>query len=133
MKINSFSEEDRVTRFGNLLRKYKLDELPQFFNILRGEMTFIGPRPLLPEYNHLYSHNQNTRFKVKPGLTGLCQIKVLKNKKLSWVSKLNFDRIYVTKLNFFLDLYVLFETFHLITKKLISNSSEYDNFEKFKK
>ena len=72
------TEEDelkRVTKLGNILRFLKLDELPQLFNILKGDMTLIGPRPLLPEYDDIYSNKQNIRFLVKPGITGLCQIK----------------------------------------------------------
>ncbi len=78
------TEEDelkRVTKLGNILRFLKLDELPQLFNILKGDMTLIGPRPLLPEYDDIYSNKQNIRFLVKPGITGLCQIKSLTKKK----------------------------------------------------
>ena len=132
MNKNSLSDHQRITRLGKYLRIFKLDELPQLFNILRGEMSLIGPRPLLPEYNDLYSNKQNIRFLVKPGLTGLSQIKVLENKKLNWSAKLNFDQIYVNKLNFFFDLYILFITLKLIYKNKLSKNDEYDNFDKFK-
>lgn len=132
MKKNSLSDQQRITKLGKYLRIFKLDELPQLFNILRGEMSLIGPRPLLPEYNDLYSSKQNIRFLVKPGLTGLSQIKVLKNKKLNWSAKLNFDQIYINKLNFYFDLYILFITLKLIFKSKLSKNDEYDNFDKFK-
>ena len=129
------TEEDelkRVTKLGNILRFLKLDELPQLFNILKGDMTLIGPRPLLPEYDDIYSNKQNIRFLVKPGITGLCQIKSLTKKKMSWSSRFNFDLIYVRKVNFHFDIYILLKTLSLLFKNKISKGSNYDNFEKFK-
>ena len=129
------TEEDelkRVTKLGNILRFLKLDELPQLFNILKGDMTLIGPRPLLPEYDDIYSNKQNIRFLVKPGITGLCQIKSLTKKKMSWSSRFNFDLIYVRKVNFHFDIYILLRTLSLLFKNKISKGSNYDNFEKFK-
>ena len=131
----SDTEEDelkRVTKLGNILRFLKLDELPQLFNILKGDMTLIGPRPLLPEYDDIYSNKQNIRFLVKPGITGLCQIKSLTKKKMSWSSRFNFDLIYVRKVNFHFDIYILLKTLSLLFKNKISKGSNYDNFEKFK-
>ena len=129
------TEEDelkRVTKLGNILRFLKLDELPQLFNILKGDMTLIGPRPLLPEYDDIYSNKQNIRFLVKPGLTGLCQIKSLTKKKMSWSSRFNFDLIYIRKVNFHFDIYILLKTLSLLFKNKISKGSNYDNFDKFK-
>ena len=131
----SDTEEDelkRVTKLGNILRFLKLDELPQLFNILKGDMTLIGPRPLLPEYDDIYSNKQNIRFLVKPGLTGLCQIKSLTKKKMSWSSRFNFDLIYIRKVNFHFDIYILLKTLSLLFKNKISKGSNYDNFDKFK-
>ena len=131
----SDTEEDelkRVTKLGNILRFLKLDELPQLFNILKGDMTLIGPRPLLPEYDDIYSNKQNIRFLVKPGITGLCQIKSLTKKKMSWSSRFNFDLIYIRKVNFHFDIYILLKTLSLLFKNKISKGSNYDNFDKFK-
>lgn len=132
--MNDTEEEElkRVTKLGNILRFLKLDELPQLFNILKGDMTFIGPRPLLPEYDDIYSNKQNIRFLVKPGITGLCQIKSLTKKKMSWSSRFNYDLIYVRKVNFHFDIYILIKTLILLFKNKISKGSNYDNFEKFK-
>tara|TARA_B100001057_G_C22798342_1_gene930572 strand:+ start:984 stop:1577 length:594 start_codon:yes stop_codon:yes gene_type:complete len=132
--MNETNEEEvkRVTKLGRVLRLFKIDELPQLFNILKGEMTLIGPRPLLPEYNDIYSNKQNTRFLVKPGITGLCQIKSLSKKKMSWQSRLNFDHIYVKKVNLYLDIHILIKTLCLLFNNKISKKSNYDNFEKFK-
>ncbi len=125
-------ELKRITKLGHILRFLKLDELPQLFNILKGDMTLIGPRPLLPEYDDIYSNKQNKRFLVKPGITGLCQIKSLTKKKLSWSSRFNFDIIYVSNVNFYFDIYILLKTLSLLFKNKISKDSNYDNFEKFK-
>ncbi len=130
---NTHEEEiKRITKLGYILRLLKLDELPQLFNILKGDMTLIGPRPLLPEYDKLYSKKQNKRFLVKPGITGLCQIKSLTKTKMSWPSRFNFDLIYIKKLNFYFDIYILFKTLSLLFKNRISKDSNYDNFVKFK-
>ena len=76
MKSNKLlKDEERLTSLGVFLRKFSLDELPNFFNILKGDMSFIGPRPLLPEYLELYNNEQKKRHLIKPGLTGLAQVK----------------------------------------------------------
>ena len=132
--MSNTQEEEikRITKLGYILRLLKLDELPQLFNILKGDMTLIGPRPLLPEYDKLYSKKQNKRFLVKPGITGLCQIKSLTKTKMPWPSRFNFDLIYIKKLNFYFDIYILFKTLSLLFKNRISKDSNYDNFVKFK-
>lgn len=132
MNETNQDEFKRITKLGHFLRFFKLDEIPQLFNILKGEMTLIGPRPLLPEYDDIYSIKQNMRFLVKPGITGLCQIKSLTKNKISWPSRLNFDQIYVSKVSFFLDIYILIKTLRLLFNNKISKKSNYDNFEKFK-
>ena len=99
---------ERTYFLGNILRKLSIDELPQFFNILSGQMSFIGPRPLLPRYVPLYNTFQNRRHEVKPGITGLAQIKGRNN--TSWDTRFNFDIYYVDNLSFKLDLKIFINT-----------------------
>lgn len=130
-KYKHLPDEKRVTKFGQFLRKYKLDELPQLINIFIGNMSFVGPRPLLIEYDNLYSLRQNKRFNVLPGITGLSQIKVYLRGNYNWKIKLNYDRVYVKKISIKLDIYIILKTI-LILLKLIFKKSEYrENFEKF--
>ena len=113
---------ERTYFLGNILRKLSIDELPQFFNILSGQMSFIGPRPLLPRYVPLYNTFQNRRHEVKPGITGLAQIKGRNN--TSWDTRFNFDIYYVDNLSFKLDLKIFINT---ISKVLsFSNISHKD-------
>ena len=102
------TESERVTRSGLLLRKYSIDELPQLFNVLGGSMSLVGPRPLLREYDALYSAEQLRRLLVKPGLTGLAQVNGRNN--LSWDEKLALDVQYVDTQSFWLDAKILLRT-----------------------
>jgi len=86
-------EDQRITRLGRFLRSTSLDELPQLVHILRGEMSLVGPRPLLPEYVDLYSHDQARRLTVRPGLTGLTQVNG--RNALAWDHKFHLDLVYV--------------------------------------
>ncbi len=95
-------------RIGILLRKTSIDELPQLINVLKGDMSFVGPRPLLPEYLNLYSNSQLNRHACKPGITGLAQIKGYNN--LTWNSKFRLDQLYVNNISCQLDTYILFQT-----------------------
>lgn len=97
-----------VTRLGNLLRKSSIDELPQFLNVLSGDMSIVGPRPLLPEYLPLYNAEQRLRHAVKPGMTGLAQING--RNKLNWGEKFELDLVYVDNLSPALDVRIIFET-----------------------
>ena len=108
-------DEKRITKLGRVLRKYKLDELPQLINILIGNMSFVGPRPLLIEYDNIYNSRQNKRFNVLPGITSLSQIKVFLRRNYNWSMKLNFDLVYVKKDFFKIRyLYYLFNNCHII-------------------
>jgi lipopolysaccharide/colanic/teichoic acid biosynthesis glycosyltransferase len=99
----------RVTNFGLNLRSFSLDELPTLLNVLKGEMSLVGPRPLLMEYLPLYNKKQARRHQVKPGITGWAQING--RNKLSWPDKFNLDVWYVDNQSFLLDLKILIKTF----------------------
>ncbi len=101
-------DEKRLTRFGILLRNLSLDELPQLLNVLKGDMSLVGPRPLLLQYVPLYSARQKLRLNVKPGLTGWAQIHGRNN--LTWHEKFELDVWYVENQNFWLDLRILLMT-----------------------
>jgi lipopolysaccharide/colanic/teichoic acid biosynthesis glycosyltransferase len=99
------SDRRKATPFGRILRRTSIDELPEMINVLRGDMSLVGPRPLLPEYLPLYSSEQRSRHEVKPGLTGLAQVRG--RIAFSWEEKLKADIQYVKERNFFLDLKIL--------------------------
>lgn len=99
------SDEKRLSRFGRLLRKSSLDELPQLINVLKGEMSLIGPRPLLMEYLSLYTPDQLKRHEVKPGITGWAQVNG--RNSISWDDKFILDLWYVNNISFSLDLRIL--------------------------
>jgi sugar transferase EpsL len=110
MDVNGqlLSDEKRLTKLGSLLRKLSLDELPQLINVLRGEMSLVGPRPLLLEYLPLYSAEQSRRHNVLPGITGWAQING--RNSLSWDEKFKLDVWYVDNQSFYLDLKILLLT-----------------------
>lgn len=101
-------DSERTTRLGRFLRKSSLDELPQLFNILRGDMSIIGPRPLLPEYLPLYSREQSRRHEIRPGVTGWAQTHG--RNAISWKKKFELDVWYVDHVSFALDVKILFLT-----------------------
>lgn len=103
------SDEIRLTSFGKKLRATSLDELPEFFNILKGEMSFVGPRPLLVQYLPLYNERQAHRHDCLPGLTGLAQING--RNALSWEKKFEYDVEYTENISFALDMKIIFMTF----------------------
>jgi lipopolysaccharide/colanic/teichoic acid biosynthesis glycosyltransferase len=105
---NLLPDEQRLTPVGKFIRKTSFDELPQLFNVLKGDMSFIGPRPLLPEYLPLYSADQARRHEVKPGITGWAQING--RNAISWKQKFEFDVWYVEHQSLLLDLKILFKT-----------------------
>ena len=112
---NLLSDNERLTKFGKILRSTSLDELPEFFNILRGEMSLIGPRPLLPEYLPLYSGEQIKRHNVPPGLTGWAQING--RNSISWTEKFELDVWYVENWSLKLDLKIFFLTIVKVIKR----------------
>jgi len=114
-KAGALLQDDlRLNTYGQFLRKSSLDELPELFNILLGQMSFIGPRPLLEEYLSLYSDEQQRRHSVKPGLTGLAQVNG--RNKLSWNEKLKLDTEYSKNLSFSMDIIIFFKTIVQIFK-----------------
>ncbi|QXP55248.1 sugar transferase [Cellulophaga sp. HaHa_2_95] len=112
----------RVTKFGNFIRKYSLDEIPQLINVIKGDMSLIGPRPLLVQYLPLYSKTQAKRHNIRPGITGWAQVNG--RNAISWGKKFELDVWYVNNISFLLDIKILFMT---LKKVLISegvNESE---------
>lgn len=108
-------DKERITEFGSFLRSSSLDELPGLWNILIGDMSLVGPRPLLVEYLDYYSATESKRHNVRPGLTGLAQISGRNN--LAWDERLKMDVEYVDNQSFLLDLKILFLTFIKVIKK----------------
>lgn len=114
-KGNLLSDEKRLTKIGLLLRKTSLDEIPQLINVIIGEMSLVGPRPLLPEYLPLYSDFQNRRHEVKPGITGWAQVNG--RNAISWKKKFEYDVWYVNHISFLVDIKIFF----LTMKKVFQN------------
>ena len=101
-------KEGEVTPFGRFLRRWSIDELPQLWNVLKGDMSLVGPRPLLPEYDAHYSEFQKRRLEVKPGITGLSQVNG--RNSLSWEKRFELDVQYVENQSFWLDCQILVKT-----------------------
>lgn len=108
-------EEQRLTKFGNFLRKFSLDELPELINIIKGEMSLVGPRPLLMQYVPLYNDEQNKRHVVKPGLTGWAQVHG--RNAVSWEKKFELDVWYVRNRTFLLDLKIIILTLKTVLSR----------------
>jgi undecaprenyl phosphate N,N'-diacetylbacillosamine 1-phosphate transferase len=107
-------DENRITSIGKILRRMSLDELPQLINVLKGDLSLIGPRPLLMEYLMLYSSEQKMRHSVKPGITGWAQIHGRNNQ--SWEERFRLDNYYLEHLSFALDMKILFLTIFKVLK-----------------
>ena len=105
---NLLPDEVRLTKYGKLLRASSLDELPELFNILKGDMSIVGPRPLLVEYLPYYTEEEKHRHDIRPGLTGLAQVNGRNN--LTWEQKFAYDLEYVKNISFINDLKIIFST-----------------------
>lgn len=112
---NLLSDAERLPRFGKLLRATSLDEIPEFINVLKGDMSLIGPRPLLVQYLPYYTTEESRRHEVRPGITGWAQVNG--RNAISWEEKFKYDVEYVDKLNFLLDMKIVFLTIKKIVVK----------------
>lgn len=120
----------RLTLIGKAVRKTSLDEIPQLINVLKGDMSLVGPRPLLPEYLPLYNDFQKQRHLVKPGITGWAQVNG--RNALSWDEKFRYDVEYVSRISLQLDLRIIFTTLEKIVKRHGVNANNYMTMEAFK-
>lgn len=118
---NLLPDVQRLTKAGNFCRKYSLDELPQLFNVVKGDMSLVGPRPLLFKYLPLYNNEQRRRHDVKPGITGWAQVNG--RNSISWQQKFKCDVYYVNNVSFMLDIKILWLTLMKVIKKEGINQS----------
>lgn len=126
---NLLPDEMRLNRFGSFLRSTSLDELPELFNILKGDMAIVGPRPLLVEYLPLYTRKQARRHEVRPGMTGYAQVNG--RNELSWEKKFELDVEYVDNVTFVNDLKIIFKTVKTVLKREGISSETSKTMEKF--
>jgi undecaprenyl phosphate N,N'-diacetylbacillosamine 1-phosphate transferase len=126
---NLLSDNQRLTVVGKIIRKLSLDELPQLWNILKGEMSFVGPRPLLSEYLPLYNPEQQKRHWVKPGITGWAQVNG--RNSITWQQKFEYDKWYVEHQSFKLDIKILFMTINKIFHTQGVNASNHITMDRF--
>lgn len=123
------SDGERIIGIGRFIRSTSLDELPQLFNVLKGEMSFVGPRPLLVEYLELYSDEHKKRHDVKPGITGWAQVNG--RNAISWEQKFEYDVWYVENKSFWLDMKILWMTFLKVVRRSDISSNSSVTMEKF--
>jgi len=126
---NLLPDDQRLVGVGKFIRSTSLDELPQLFNVLKGEMSFVGPRPLLIEYLDLYDDKQKKRHNVLPGITGWAQVNG--RNAISWEQKFEYDVWYVENKSFWLDIKILWMTFLKVVKRSDISSSSSVTMEKF--
>ena len=126
---NLLPDDKRLVGIGKFIRSTSLDELPQLFNVLKGDMSFVGPRPLLEEYLPLYNEKQKRRHDVKPGITGWAQVNG--RNAISWEQKFDYDVWYVDNQSFWLDIKILWLTFLKVVKRSDISSSTSSTMEKF--
>ena len=126
---NLLPDEIRLTKFGKLLRATSLDELPELWNILKGDMSLIGPRPLLVRYLPRYSEEQRHRHDVRPGLTGLAQVNG--RNAITWEKKFEYDLQYINELSFGMDVKILFKTVKKVFERADINSETSATMEEF--
>lgn len=127
---NLLPDSIRLTKFGKTLRSTSLDELPELFNIIKGDMSIVGPRPLLIQYLGLYNDYQKRRHELRPGLTGLAQVNG--RNAISWEEKFSYDVEYVENITFLIDLQILFMTVKKVFVKEGINSDASATMEPFK-
>lgn len=127
---NLFSDAERLTKIGKFMRKTSLDEIPQLLNVIKGEMSLVGPRPLLPSYLELYNDFQKRRNEVKPGITGWAQINGRNH--ISWEKKFKYDVWYVDHVSFWLDFKILIITILKVIKSEGINEEGQATSEEFK-
>ncbi len=125
---NLLPDNERLTKFGIFLRKTSLDEIPQLINVLKGDMSLIGPRPLLVQYLPYYNTQEKLRHKVRPGITGLAQISG--RNFISWEEKFKFDLQYVNEISLVLDLKIIFKTISkvIIRKDVAAATNEVSEY-----
>ncbi len=128
--VNILPDEKRITKIGNFLRRLSLDELPELWNILKGDMSFVGPRPLLVEYLKRYTPEQARRHEVKPGMTGWAQVNG--RNAITWEKKFTFDVWYVDNWNIWLDIKIIFLTIIKVIKGEGINQPGQATMEEFK-
>lgn len=123
---NLLPDSKRLTKWGCFARRISLDEIPQLLNVIRGDMSIVGPRPLLPEYLPLYNETQKRRHEVKPGITGWAQVN--KENINSWGEKFEYDLWYIENKNILLDLKIVFLTLKKVLIPLKNNNSTSESF-----
>ena len=119
--INIKNDRSRVTRLGKILRNFTLDELPQLFNMLLGDLNLIGPRPLLPEYTKHYSKKQKIRLSINPGITGWSQINEKRN--TTWKKRLELDIWYIEHRSLLLDIKIIIKTILMLLKMIYTKKN----------
>ncbi|MBC1551407.1 sugar transferase [Listeria booriae] len=124
-------DSERVTELGQLIRRWSLDELPQLLNVLKGDMSLIGPRPLPLEYNELYTIEERKRLEMKPGMTGWAQVNGRNN--VNWKAKFQLDVMYVTKYSLLFDLKISLLTIMVVFKKEGISQDGHVSAERYKK
>ena len=112
---NLLPDDVRLNKYGKFLRSTSLDELPELFNVVKGDMSLVGPRPLLVEYLPWYSETEKIRHKVRPGITGLAQ--VMGRNTVEWGKRLAYDVEYVNKISFTKDVEIIFKTLEIVMKR----------------
>lgn len=127
---NLLPDAERITRAGCFVRSTSIDELPQLWNVLKGDMSFIGPRPLLVQYLPLYNSFQHRRHEIRPGITGLAQ--VIGRNSLSWDEKFRLDVAYVDEVSFALDLKIFFATIGRVVRREGISAEDSATMEPFK-
>lgn len=130
---NLLPDKDRLTKVGSFVRKTSLDEIPQLINVLKGDMSLVGPRPLLPQYLPYYSEREKMRHTVRPGITGLAQTQGRNN--LNWDERLELDVNYVENLTFCNDFNILLKTINNVLRRqdvVIIPSELYTTLDKYR-